>query len=197
MRYSTIVIAFIGLTAMTASAQVHRCKDATGKTIYSDQPCTSGQSGAQIERQRSQSEILQEREQAYEAELRKQDRRFAEQERANTSPPRGLSAQPTTVFTQPTEGWQQRKDRENAATSASSIKKNGGQWDAQAEAERAKARAEAARRQQAVQTTSPITNCNGSVCYDAAGGIYNRNGAFMYRTDGRVCTLQGSLAVCN
>ena len=47
----SLVLAFA--LASPASAQVNRCKDAGGKIIYSDKPCDTGQTGRQIERQRT------------------------------------------------------------------------------------------------------------------------------------------------
>jgi len=81
MKSRSFVIACVALTALAASAQVHRCKDSTGKLMFSDRPCDIGQSGEQIIRKPSPAEIRREREQALEAEARKQDQRLAEQER--------------------------------------------------------------------------------------------------------------------
>ena len=81
----------ISCIAVPAGAQVHRCKDAAGKTIYSDAPCLAGQSGALLERQKSREEILEERLQAAEANERKYRQQAAERESesritANTPP---------------------------------------------------------------------------------------------------------------
>lgn len=48
MRWRTIAIACLGLAALSASAQVHRCKNASGKIVYGDQPCAQGQTGGTI-----------------------------------------------------------------------------------------------------------------------------------------------------
>lgn len=48
MRWKMIAIACLGLVALSASAQVHRCKQADGKMVYSDQPCTRSQTGGVI-----------------------------------------------------------------------------------------------------------------------------------------------------
>lgn len=45
MRWKLLAIASLCLAALPASAQVHRCKQADGKMVYSDRPCTSGQTG--------------------------------------------------------------------------------------------------------------------------------------------------------
>ena len=187
MRWKTIAIACLGLAALSASAQVHRCKDAAGKTFYSDRPCDAGQTGQLIERQRSQSEIMQERLQAAEANDRKAERRAAEQGLQPLEPPRP-SAQPV----QQAEGWQERKNRENAATSASSITRNGGRFDEKAEAER---KEEARRRAQAAPAS--ITHCDPGFCYDNKGGVYHKVGPdTMTGPNGRMCHKAGTTWNC-
>ncbi|MDH4417663.1 MAG: DUF4124 domain-containing protein, partial [Acidovorax sp.] len=181
----------------TASAQVHRCKDATGKLVFSDRPCEASQSGELVQRKRTREEILKEREQAGEAEIRKQNQRLAEQERALSASQRGVPAPQAPVPRHSGNDWQKRKDLENAATSAGSIANNGGRWDQNAEAERARVRREEALRHQAANPPSMITNCNGGFCYDTNGNVYNRNGSFLNRTDGQTCTMQAGYAHCN
>jgi hypothetical protein len=61
----------LAVFATSSSAQVHRCKDATGKVTFSDQPCNVGQSGGIIQAKKSREEILEERMQAAEANERK------------------------------------------------------------------------------------------------------------------------------
>ncbi|MDZ7863757.1 DUF4124 domain-containing protein [Acidovorax sp.] len=48
MRWKSIAMACLGLAALSAGAQVHRCKQADGKMVYSDQPCTRSQTGGVI-----------------------------------------------------------------------------------------------------------------------------------------------------
>lgn len=194
-----VFISVLALAAGVANAQVHRCKDATGKLILSDRPCDVGQSGGQVLRKRTQAEILQEREQAYEAESRKQERRmseqeqeFAEQERRN----RLQQAQPQ----QTGNDWQLRKDRENAATSARSITSNGGRWDANAQAERAAKNREEMRKRGPEPQPEPeefrVKGCNANGCIDTRGGTY-KGGAIMRRNDGRQCSRSGNTIVCD
>ena len=57
--YKNVFILF-ALIACTASAQVYRCKDATGKTAFSDTPCITGQTGELIQEKKSREEILEE-----------------------------------------------------------------------------------------------------------------------------------------
>ena len=46
------IVAALALTAVftvnLAYAQVNRCQDASGKVIYSDKPCASGQRAARV-----------------------------------------------------------------------------------------------------------------------------------------------------
>lgn len=48
MRWRTLALACLGLAALSAGAQVHRCKQPDGKMVYSDQPCTRSQTGGVI-----------------------------------------------------------------------------------------------------------------------------------------------------
>ena len=57
----TIVATFL---ALPAAAQVYQCKDVSGKLIFSDSPCSSDQSGALIQRKKSDDEIYRERAEA-------------------------------------------------------------------------------------------------------------------------------------
>lgn len=88
--------------------------------------------------------------------------------------------------------WQSRKDRENAATSAASITNNGGRWDAKAEAERARARAQ----QSGPRFTAHLTNCGGGFCNDEYGNSYTISGQMLIRQDGKACTTSGNLVDC-
>lgn len=89
--------------------------------------------------------------------------------------------------------WQSRKDRENAATSAASITRNGGKWDAKAEAERR----EDARRRGAA-TPPIITHCDPGFCYDDKGGTYHKVGPdTMTGPNGRPCHRAGNTWNCH
>lgn len=88
--------------------------------------------------------------------------------------------------------WQSRKDRANAATSASSITNNGGRFDAQAEAERAQ------RQQQVQQQPLVFSGCDRGACYDTTGGVWHRSGAdFLNGPNGRTCFRSGNFWNCN
>lgn len=193
--YSTLA-----LSAFAASAQVHRCKDSSGKLVFSDRPCTAGQTGELIQRERTREEILQEREQAFNAEVRKQDKRMVEQEREWAEQQRrALQPQPAPVIRHSGNDWQKRNSLRNAQVSAGSIMNNGGKWDSGAEAERARERLEEARRNPPPPTPpANITSCKGGFCQDNQGGTYHRNGPdFMTGPNGQACHRAGNMWHCN
>lgn len=182
----------------SAHAQVFKCTGPEGKPTFSDRPCDANSAGGMIQRERTFEEKMSEREQAYEAQMRKQDRRMAEQEREwSTQSQRAAQPIAAPVVRHSGNDWQKRKDLENAATAAGSISNNGSRWDRAAEAQREEARREDAKRRAAARTTFNITNCNGGFCYDDGGNVYTRSGGFINRTDGRNCTVAGNLVQCN
>ena len=189
MKWKKVAIVCLGVVALTSQAQVHLCKDSAGKTIFSDSPCAANQTGGQIQRERSHDEITQEREQAFDAENRKQDRRSAEQEREIAQREHGLRVQEVQARTQqPGTDWQSRKDRENAATSAASITKNGGRWDERARAERA------------AESRRPviIVRCEPQSCFDDRGFSYRRIGSNqLVAPNGSSCSLTGKNWDCD
>lgn len=66
MKPALIFIAVCAIAA-SASAQVNRCKDASGKITFSDAPCATGQIGSQVQRAQTADEIYLERMQAAQA----------------------------------------------------------------------------------------------------------------------------------
>lgn len=42
MKSRSFAVACVALTDLAASDQVHRCKDSTGKLMFSDRPCDIG-----------------------------------------------------------------------------------------------------------------------------------------------------------
>lgn len=100
-RFAALTLVFLLSASFSAVAQVHRCKDASGKTTYSDAPCAPSQAGQLIERQKSREQILEERLQAAEANERKYraqdaqraDRSFDMQQQQQRQQMRASSAQ--------------------------------------------------------------------------------------------------------
>ena len=213
MRWiSAFTLIIFTVLALPASAQVHRCKDTSGKMTYTDTLCGTGQSGGLIERQRAQSAIYEERMQAAEAEDRKQAQRIAEQEREwAAQSQRALQYQAAPPVQHSGNNWAARKALKNAQTSSNSITNNGGRWDQAAESQRKQINREKARREQAQheqkwpeetdarrQAPTNFTNCNGGFCYDNQGGTYHRNGPdFMTGPKGSSCHRNGNMWNCN
>lgn len=52
-----VLLALGSCLAVTASAQVWRCTDAAGKTVYADAPCPSGQSARLVESARTPAQV--------------------------------------------------------------------------------------------------------------------------------------------
>lgn len=190
----------LAITSSVVTAQVHRCKDAAGKVVFSDRPCAEGQTGGLIQRERTREEILQEREQALDAELRKQDRRMTEQEREFAEQQRrAMQPQTAPVVRHSGNDWQKRNELRNAEVSATSIMNNGGKWDRRAEAERARERREAALRNPPTPPSpTNITRCSGGFCYDNLGNQYHPAGQnFMTGPNGKACHRNGDFWHCN
>lgn len=81
MRATGIVFLISLLVPAWSWAQVFKCQDAQGRTVYSDLGCASSQSGRLIQRERTFEEKWIEREEARNAQLAKEERRQAKQER--------------------------------------------------------------------------------------------------------------------
>ena len=77
MRLLTTAI-FTALFALPAAAQVFQCKDASGKSTFSDSPCNSTDAGALIQRKKSDDEISRERADAAQANEQKYQRQMNE-----------------------------------------------------------------------------------------------------------------------
>ena len=60
------LIVLMGISGW-AQAQVYRCEDSKGKVSYSDAPCAKGQDTGLIERKKTETEILRERQDADQA----------------------------------------------------------------------------------------------------------------------------------
>ncbi len=192
-------------------AQVHKCKDAAGKTIYTDAPCTAGQSGGMIERQRTQSEIYQERIQAAEANERKyrsqaatRDALMLEQQQRQALAPAGGQ-----VVVQDKASSRECKEAQKELEFVSSIRTiPQDEKRMRTNAAIARVNASCGSNTQLMQEppkvivrphrATNITNCNSGFCYDDRGGVYHRSGAdFMTGPNGRTCHRAGAMWNCN
>ena len=215
MRWIPFAALLVSLAiASPASAQVHKCLDATGKTIYADAPCAPGQAGGLLERQRTQREIHQERIQAAQAEKRKHAQRMQENQSAwaeQAQRAAQLRAAPTVRHSG--NDWEARNDLRNAQVSATSIMNNGGQWDRAAEERRKHARNLARDREPVHISPHPISvdaplklqhpkfrNCTEFSCSDEMGTQYSRTPLLpnqMTGPNGTVCHKNGPNWTCN
>lgn len=207
MRWISVIacLAFAGMS-LAVNAQVHRCKDAAGKTIYSDAPCASNQTGQLIERQKSREEILQERLQAAESNERKyraqdaeRNRQMFEQQRqtrsVNTAP-----AQQNLASSRACQEAQKElefvakirtvpQDEKRLRTNAAIAKVNascGSKTELMQEPPKV------------IVRPSNITHCDPGFCYDNQGGVYHKAGPdFMTGPNGRTCHRAGDMWNCN
>ena len=196
----------ISCIAAPAAAQVHRCKDAAGKTIYSDAPCMAGQSGALLERQKSREEILEERLQAAEANERKYRQQAAERESesritANTPPA------PQSVQQDKSSSYECRKAQQDHETVSSIRTGTAEERRNRINSSTIKVNTTCGIRTEMIQPpprfTVParralITHCDQGFCHDSQGGVYHRNGPnFLTGPGGQTCHRAGAVWNCN
>lgn len=83
MDWKKFAVAFgVAVIANAGMAQVHRCKDASGKISYSDVACPSSQSGDLVQRAKTREEQLEERLRIAEENERKSAKRAEKAERS-------------------------------------------------------------------------------------------------------------------
>ena len=207
---STVTFFAIVAVCVPAVAQVHRCKDVAGKTIYSDTPCATGQAGMMIERQKSRVEILEERLQAAESNERKYRERALEQQmQSQQSASQAAARQPEqkdkslsyecrqaqreheTVSSIRTGTDEERRNRINSATQKTNA-------SCGLQTEMLQPPAKIIVPAHVDPRPAIFTNCNAGFCYDNKGGVYHRNGPnFMTGPNGRVCHRAGNMWNCN
>lgn len=72
----------VALFCTSATAQVYRCKLPSGQMSYSNQPCADQKAGVLVQEQRSEADLMREREMAREMEIRKMERKINAMEQA-------------------------------------------------------------------------------------------------------------------
>lgn len=80
MRAAGIVFLISLLAPAGSWAQVFKCQDASGRTVYSDVGCTDSNAARLMQRERTFEEKWREREEAHSAQIAKQERQLAKQE---------------------------------------------------------------------------------------------------------------------
>ncbi len=84
----------LALVGTSATAQVYRCKLPSGQTSYSSQPCADPKAGALVQEQRSEADLMREREMVREMEMRKMERKINAMEQAQAQQQTQQRAQP-------------------------------------------------------------------------------------------------------
>lgn len=84
----------LALVGTSATAQVYRCKLPSGQMSYSNQPCADPKAGALVQEQRSEADLMREREMAREMEMRKMERKLNAMEQAQAQQQTQQRAQP-------------------------------------------------------------------------------------------------------
>lgn len=208
MRWRTIAAACLGLAALSAGAQVHRCKDPSGELVFSDRPCTNTQTGGMIQLRPSAREVERERRQAAEANARKQDRQDAQATAAAGAKPAASAAQPVAQGPN-VNPYQCRKAKEelDLAVSLRTLTP---------EEKRIRVHGEQVKVAGACGTTPPgalppapvaakpklppftgFTHCDPGFCYDNRGLPYSKSGPdFLIAPDGKTCSRAGNMWNC-
>ena len=204
MRTSTLMgIAICAVVISTAQAQVHRCTNAAGQSIYTDAPCAEGQTSKLVERQKSAAEIAQERANADAATDRKYRAQAAEraQQDAPPSSPSQAGTQTPLAATPACKSAQKEMEFVSSIRTLSQDEK------------RMRTNAAIANVNAACGTNTPlmqeppkvivkanpvITHCDSGFCYDDAGAVYKKNNAESITAgDGRVCTKSAGIWRCS
>ena len=195
MRTSRLMgIAICAVVISAAQAQVHRCTNAAGQSIYTDAPCAEGQTSRLIERQKSAAEIAQDRANADAATDRKYRAQAAEraQQDAPPSSPSQAGTQTPLAATPACKSAQKEMEFVSSIRTLSQDEK------------RMRTNAAIANVNAACGTNTPlmqeppkvivkanpvITHCDSGFCYDDAGAVYKKTNAdSITAADGRTCT---------
>ena len=177
--------AVLVLTSYPSFGQVHRCQDASGKITYTDRGCGSSQSGNLLENRKSDFEIFEERNRAYEAEMRKQRRYQAEREREFFDTRRPATAAGYATGSQiGHKGYAERLAERNAGVQSQLLPPA----------------TTSTQRQKPNPTSLPnsFQNCNDGFCTSNTGELYHRQGPDRLVTpSGNVCLRSGAMWQCH
>ena len=155
------------LLAMTAHAQIYKCKDDKGQLLLSDKPCVSGEL---LQRKRTAEENYQDDVRAYEGQLNKYERRAREAQREYSRQAPATRYQqyaPPAVMPQH-KGYDERLAERNAGVKSI--------LDNPQPRQRGGRNGEDGTSIPIAPQPTIITNCNAGFCYDDQGGVYHRGG---------------------
>ena len=203
------------LVASTSHAQVHRCKGADGKMVYSDAPCVSSSTGGVIQLQDNVIETHMDRE--------RNERYLQEQQQERQqSQPRPMPPQRRPVVTAPADrvgGTNadrnspecqlaiRNANTQSAAASPSKIDNDRAEasrvcgynpWPGKTASEiDAENRRSAALERASRNRTGVVRDCDAGGCWDTQGMRYNGSGQTLIRADGQACRRVGNLLECD
>lgn len=195
MRKSRLMgIAICAVVMSAAQAQVHRCTNAAGQSIYTDAPCAEGHTSKLIERQKSAAEIAQDRANADAATDRKYRAQAAErvQQDAPLPSPRQTSAQTPLAATPACKNAQKEVEFVSSIRTLPPDEKRV-RTDAAITNVNAACGTNTPLMQEPpkviVKANPVITHCDSGFCYDDAGAVYKKTNAdAITAADGRMCT---------
>lgn len=171
-----ILVLSLAMTGTSAIAQVYRCKLPSGQTSYSNQPCSDPKAGALVQEQRSEVDMMREREIARDAEMRKMERKISAMEQAQAQQqvaPRPQPVAPQQQRLQETQGCRMaQRDLESAS---GSIYRNNDEKRSAINAAIAKANAACGSKTELMQEPAKITvTPRHSTCIQT-GAVINCN----------------------
>ncbi len=189
--------------AVSATAQVHRCADATGQLTYSDQPCKADQAGAQIEQRKTAEALQLERLEAAQASQRKTPLpQQIEQDVQRRAGPTASSAPMVVAQTQSTAECRAAQKELEFVSSIRTL--SGAEKRSRMNAAISGVNASCGTQTPLLQEPPPpvirqivMTHCDAKFCYDDRGAAYGRSGAgVLTAPDGQMCTGSGMAWTC-
>lgn len=187
-----ILVAVAALSFSTlASAQVHRCTDAAGKTSFSDAPCPTSARRAQ--------QVLGREATDSPADPYAAQRNLESIENAS----RILQAPTSDAIGDAGGGIIDNGPNGPGGTNRIRAEQDRQRAEIELAAARRRAADERARQAELERRRPPapsiVSNCDRGGCWDNAGNRYNRagDGSNFWRSDGKFCRPQGNTFSCN
>ena len=168
----------VALFCTSATAQVYRCKLPSGQMSYSNQPCADPKAGALVQEQRSEADLMREREMAREMEMRKMERKINAMEQAQAQQQYQQRQQPA-MQTQPQQSTREtpgcRMAQRDLESASGSIYRNNDEKRSAINAAIAKANAACGSKTELMQEPARITvTPRHSTCIQT-GAVINCN----------------------
>lgn len=208
MRISICLLTLAMGFIPSAHSQVFKCTGPDGRMVYVDRPCSGETAGRMLLRERTFEEKVAEREEAYIAEMRKQERRAIEQERELIEQQRREISERRAMMErryqpQPKTYAQELAERnanvrsvfENDPKTSLYRSRGGSEVTHPRKEHRDHAHADDSSH---TKITPGITHCQGKRCYDTDGQshIMHNNGTTFNGPGGAFCKRKGDSANC-